>query len=126
MNKCETVRKLCPANGQHMNKKKWFISFLMIMSVTLVACSGGGSTSVEAVDLHHLVTPARLMVQSKEVYQMVQDAGSSRPDIEFEGPNQLEEEKRQEVESFLGGELIIEEMKQWIRRKALPNTLDRT
>jgi len=85
-----------------IRKQKWMIGFTCLMGLFLMACSGGGSMTVKEVDLKHLVTPTSLMVQSKEAYEMVQEIGNSSPGIAFDDLSQLEDKKRQEVETFFG------------------------
>jgi len=67
-----------------------------------MACSGIGTMASEEIDLQHLVTPARLAVQNKEVYDMVQEIGNSGPGVAIDDLSQLEDEERQEVETFFG------------------------
>jgi hypothetical protein len=85
-----------------MRKTRWLIGFTCLMGLLLMACSGVGTMTSEETDLQHLITPDRLMVQSKEVYDMVQEIGNSGPGVAFDDLSQLEDEERQEVEKFFG------------------------
>ncbi|SMP60681.1 hypothetical protein [Anoxynatronum buryatiense] len=59
-----------------IRKRKWLISMICLMGLFLMAFSGSGTMPNEEIDLQHLVTPAGLMAQSKEVYEMDQEAGN--------------------------------------------------
>ena len=85
-----------------IRKRKWLISMICLMGLFLMACGGSGTMASEEIDLQHLVTPAGLMVQSKEIYEMVQEIGNSRPGGAIDDLSQLEDEERQEVEAFFG------------------------
>ncbi|MDW7670484.1 MAG: hypothetical protein SCK57_03180 [Bacillota bacterium] len=85
-----------------MKKSIWLISMICLMGFFLMACAGGGTMASEEIDLQHLETPAGLMVQSKEVYEMVQEIGNSGPGVAFDDLSQLKDEERQEVEAFFG------------------------
>ena len=82
--------------------QQWLMGLTCLMGSVLMACSGGGTMAREAIDLQHLVTPAGLMVQNREVYEMVQETGNSGPGLVFDDLSQLEDEERQEVETFFG------------------------
>ena len=83
-------------------KRKWLVGMICLMGLFLVACSGSGTMPNEEIDLQHLETPAGLMVQNKEVYEMVQEIGNSGPGVAFDDLSQLKDEERQEVETFFG------------------------
>ena len=85
-----------------IQKRKWVIGFTCLMGLFLMACSGGGTMTREEVDLQHLVTPERLMVQSKEVYEMVQEIGNRGPGVSQDGPDQLEDGEGPDIEAFFG------------------------
>ncbi|MEN1762191.1 hypothetical protein [Anoxynatronum sibiricum] len=103
-------------------KQKWLIGLTCFIGSIFMACGDGGSMTVKEIDLQHLVTPAGLMVQNKEVYEMVQEIGNSGPGVAFDDMSQLENEERQEVEAFFGqlpGQMLeIEERTVEIRDEA--------
>ncbi|SMP41265.1 hypothetical protein [Anoxynatronum buryatiense] len=103
-------------------KQKWLIGLTCFIGSVLMACDDGGTMAREEIDLQHLVTPAGLMVQNKEVYEMVQEIGNSGPGVAFEDLSQLEDEERQEIEAFFGqlpGQMLeIEERTVEIRDEA--------